>query len=153
MNWNEKTPPNSLKSSAAQEETQETEKSCAAGESAPTGAKSRNRPQRFRLRCFRQNVSQLPLLYIKWESFAITMISVNHLSKVRTEKKRRRTAWKVRRREEKTEEAAATFCRRNSPWRLKCSETGFDPKESVCVSPPCFSVGETISEMRTILNN
>ena len=86
MNWNEKTPPNSLKSSAAQEETQETEKSCAAGESAPTGAKSRNRPQRFRLRCFRQNVSQLPLLYIKWESFAITMISVNHLSKVRTEK-------------------------------------------------------------------
>ena len=42
-------------------------------------------------------------------------------------------------------------CRRNS-FRLK-PKTGIDPKESVCVSPPCFSVSETIFEMRTILNN
>ena len=103
MNWNEKTPPNSLKSSAAQEEPQETEKSCAAGETAPTRAKSRNRPQRFRLRCFRQNVSQLPLLYSKWESFAIRKFQTTALrrwglKKTPSDSLKSPTAWRENRR-------------------------------------------------------
>ena len=35
-------------------------------------------------------------------------------------------------------------CRRIRQRRLKCSKTSSDPIGTVCVSSPCFSVGETI---------
>jgi len=52
----------------------------------------------------------------------------------------------------KPKKPQTSTCRRNSPRRLKCSKTRSDPMGPVCASSPCFSVGETIERMRTILN-